>query len=112
MKYATMIFALAAATAVMTTGFAAADDALFAAPLEAGELENHRAKASQYHAQLGQLSEQAVLTDNEIGSAHTGNNALSHGAFSSANGVTSVIQNTGNHVIIQDAVVVNVTVSQ
>ena len=113
MKTRALLFCTAAATVLLFPVTGTADgDALFAEPLEAQEMDTHRGMSSQYHAQLGLLSGQAVLTDNEIGTAHTGDNNVSHGAFSDVHGITSVIQNSGNHVIIQDSTVLNVTVSQ
>ena len=114
MKTRNLLLCTAAATTLLLFPLAgAADgDALFAAPLDTEEMESHRGMSSQYHAQLGLLSGQAVLTDNEIGTAYTGDNSVSHGAFSDVHGITSVIQNSGNHVIIQDSTVLNVTVSQ
>jgi hypothetical protein len=38
----------------------------------------------------------------------TGDNAITGGAFSGASGIPSVIQNTGNNVLIQNGVIVNV----
>jgi hypothetical protein len=38
----------------------------------------------------------------------TGNNAITGDAFSSASGLPSVIQNSGNNVLIQNGVIVNV----
>jgi hypothetical protein len=38
----------------------------------------------------------------------TGNNAITGDAFSSASGIPSVIQNSGNNVLIQNGVIVNV----
>jgi hypothetical protein len=38
-----------------------------------------------------------------------GNNVISDGAFNNSSGIASVIQNSGNNVIIQDSTVVNVS---
>lgn len=101
------------ATLMLFSAPALADsESLFGTALDAEELDSHRGMSSQYHAQLGLLSGKAVLTDNEIGTAYTGDNQVSHGAFTDVHGITSVIQNSGNHVIIQDSTILNVTVSQ
>lgn len=42
----------------------------------------------------------------------TGNNAITGDAFSNASGLPSVIQNTGNNVLIQNGVIVNVEMKQ
>ncbi len=51
----------------------------------------------------------ANLTDNIVHSSTNGDNSISHGAFSEASGFATVIQNSGNHVIIQNATIVNMT---
>ncbi|MDD5330837.1 MAG: hypothetical protein PHX38_12615 [Sulfuricella sp.] len=51
----------------------------------------------------------ATLTDNQAISNITGSNLVSSGAFSSANGMNTVIQNSGNNVIIQNATILNLT---
>ncbi|GAM67949.1 hypothetical protein JCM19236_2104 [Vibrio sp. JCM 19236] len=38
-----------------------------------------------------------------------GNNVLSSGAFADSSGISNVIQNTGNNVLIQNSTVVNLT---
>lgn len=57
--------------------------------------------------QLSTAEQQANLTDNVIYSSVTGENAVSHGAFSGASGIATLIQNSGNQVIIQNALVLN-----
>ncbi|HYE35314.1 hypothetical protein [Methylocaldum sp.] len=53
----------------------------------------------------------ATLANNEaISSNSTTYNVIDGGAFTDAGGIISVIQNTGNNVIIQDSTVVNVTI--
>ncbi len=67
-------------------------------------------------AQSGQGARDVISTanlgDNVInasGSVINGNNILSDQAFSGASGIASVIQNSGNNVIIQNSTIVNVT---
>jgi hypothetical protein len=57
------------------------------------------------HANLG-----AVLTDNEANNSVTGYNIIDQGSFNDASGVFSIIQNTGNNVIIQDSTIITVTI--
>jgi hypothetical protein len=53
----------------------------------------------------------ATLEDNTLtGSTITGTNTVAGDAFTSANGFFTVIQNSGNQVIIQDSTIINVTV--
>lgn len=59
--------------------------------------------------QLTNAQLNANLNDNvAIGNA-TGNNFIDD-SFSRASGLFSIIQNTGNNVIIQDSIIVNVTI--
>ena len=51
-----------------------------------------------------------VVTDNYASNLTTGMNVISGGAFTGAAGSTTVIQNSGNGVLIQNATIVNVQV--
>lgn len=42
----------------------------------------------------------------------SGDNVISNGSLSGASGITNVIQNTGNNVLIQSATVVNLTLRE
>lgn len=55
------------------------------------------------HSQVG-----GTVEGNIVYSAVTGNNLVTDGAFSGAAGFTTVIQNSGNNVLIQDSTVINV----
>lgn len=52
----------------------------------------------------------ATLEDNTITGSVTGTNSVGGDAFTGANGFFTVIQNSGNQVIIQDSTIINVTV--
>ena len=52
----------------------------------------------------------AILTDNSASNNVTGSNSISQGSFSEAGGVFSIIQNTGNNVIIQDSTIITITI--
>lgn len=54
---------------------------------------------------------EAVLAQNSVANSITGNNVIDNHSFRDASGVFSVIQNTGNNVIIQDATIITVTIS-
>lgn len=60
--------------------------------------------------QLNNMNQDATLEDNQIQSSVSGSNSISNGAFSDLGGFATVIQNSGNHVIIQNATIVNLTV--
>jgi hypothetical protein len=51
-----------------------------------------------------------VVADNQAINLSTGNNSLTDGAFTGATGLATVIQNSGNNVLIQNATIVNVHV--
>lgn len=50
-----------------------------------------------------------ISSDNVATNTVSGNNILSLGAFADSSGISSVIQNTGNNVLIQNSTVVNLT---
>ena len=52
----------------------------------------------------------AKLFDNSAKDNVTGNNTITGGAFAGASGLATVIQNSGNNVIIQNGTVLNLTV--
>ena len=53
----------------------------------------------------------AVLTNNDANDSLTGYNIIDQGSFNDANGVFSIIQNTGNNVIIQESTIITITIS-
>lgn len=53
----------------------------------------------------------AKLFDNSAKDNVTGNNTITGGAFAGASGLATVIQNSGNNVIIQNGTVLNLTVN-
>ncbi|MYM63406.1 hypothetical protein [Pseudomaricurvus sp. HS19] len=62
--------------------------------------------------QLNKSEQNALLRDNHISDSVTGDNTISDNAFSGASGITSVIQNSGNGVVIQKSTMVNVIFQQ
>ncbi|CAM4259671.1 carbon storage regulator [Vibrio agarivorans] len=50
-----------------------------------------------------------LLADNVASNTVSGNNILSPGVFADSSGISNVIQNTGNNVLIQNSTVVNLT---
>jgi len=53
----------------------------------------------------------AELTNNQVTNSVTGLNIIDHSSFTGASGVFSIIQNTGNNVIIQDSTIITITIS-
>jgi hypothetical protein len=54
---------------------------------------------------------EAVLTNNDASDSVTGYNIIDQGSFNDASGIFSIIQNTGNNVIIQDSTIITITIS-
>lgn len=89
---------------------AGSDFAATAVPLD--ELAGARGGNALNLAQLSEISEQATLSNNSVTSSMTGGNLLSGGAFAGSTGFATVIQNTGNNVLIQDALILNISLVQ
>ena len=88
------------------------DDLLLSSSERASEdeLEKARGREGFDITALNNMNIQAVLTGNTANNNVTGMNIIDNGAFTNAGGMFSVIQNTGNNVIIQDSTIVNVTI--
>jgi hypothetical protein len=54
---------------------------------------------------------EAILAGNDASNSVTGSNSIDGGSFTDASGVFSIIQNTGNNVIIQDSTIITVTIN-
>lgn len=77
------------------------------------ELESNRGRADLDLAfQTNDSEQNALMQQNTLHSEGTGNNTISGNAFSGMSGIATVIQNTGNQVIIQDTTMVNVLINQ
>ena len=57
---------------------------------------------------LNDMKLKGVVAGNSATNVVTGNNALSDGALAGSAGLSTVIQNSGNNVLIQNATIVNV----
>ncbi|SFE15670.1 hypothetical protein [Nitrosomonas sp. Nm166] len=88
------------------------DDLLFLSSEKASidELEKARGREGFDITTINNMNVQATLTGNTANNNATGMNLIDNGAFTNASGMFSVIQNTGNNVIIQDSTIVNVTI--
>lgn len=63
--------------------------------------------------QFNDNQQTAVVSDNLLsGQVITGDNSLSDNAFGNMQGIATVIQNTGNQVVIQDSTQINVLINQ
>lgn len=74
------------------------------------ELDNARGREGIDMNVFNNMDMNAVLTGNTATNNVTGVNIIDNGSFAGAMGMFSVIQNSGNNVIIQDSTIVNVTV--
>ena len=97
----------------------AADPTVAHAPLSDHDLGLQRARGSsdtfnigEVNAQLSDIGQNANLDHNVAESNITGHNTVSNDAFAGATGFATVIQNSGNNVIIQNATIVNYSAHQ
>jgi len=74
------------------------------------ELDNARGREGVDMTTLNNMNVRATLSGNQANNTVNGYNIIDHGAFAQASGINSVIQNSGNNVIIQDSTIVNVTI--
>lgn len=83
------------------------------APVSAEELDTASGRQGiPIQWQVNDTDQNALLTDNVLsGNIVTGNNSISDHAFDHMNGVATVIQNSGNHVIIQDSTQINILIN-
>ncbi|MBS3964841.1 MAG: hypothetical protein KGZ80_10180 [Methylomonas sp.] len=74
------------------------------------ELDNERGKGDIDIVTLNNATAQALLKNSTSYNNITGNNIIDSSSFSGSSGLVSVIQNSGNNVIIQDSTIINVTI--
>ncbi len=96
-------------------GLAAADalafEQLLGTPVAAAALDEHRGMADTFLHQASTISEQGTVLGNVVESSPSGMNIIQDGALRDNHGLTTIIQNSGHHVIIQEATNINVTVN-
>ncbi len=108
-------FALCLCVAV-PGGVAAADPApempsVFSRLLPDTDLAAERGRDPRADTQVTNAITIHGTADNiSVNNAVTGNNGINGGAFAGAQGFPTVIQNTGNGVLIQNATIINVTI--
>ncbi|MBN7797479.1 hypothetical protein [Parahaliea mediterranea] len=86
---------------------------LFAvAAVSAGELDANRGREGldidELVMQLNDVRADASVANNVLNSQSTGGNLVEAGAFSNAAGLVFNVQNSGNHVVIQNTTLINV----
>jgi hypothetical protein len=81
---------------------------IFGSPAVLAEsLENFRGGADLY---LNDIKSDGIVRDNQASNLTTGGNWVSEGSFTGASGFPTVIQNSGNNVLIQNATIINLQV--
>lgn len=83
------------------------DDAVgkFGSPAVSDELLD--ASRGGADLELNKIRSDGVVRDNQAYNLTTGANLVTDGAFSAANGFSTVIQNSGNNVLIQNSTIIN-----
>jgi hypothetical protein len=61
--------------------------------------------------QMNENDQRAWLENNKLESGSTGNNVIETGALQGIEGISTVIQNTGNQVVIQESTLLNLTIT-
>jgi len=79
-----------------------------AAAIDSDALEAHRGGSEVTVINDNMLK--GVVSDNQAYNLTTGSNLVSESSFSGASGFATVIQNSGNNVLIQNSTIVNVQV--
>lgn len=90
-----------------------AEDLLGLAPMSAEQLESTSGRQGvPLQWQLNETEQNAMVTGNVMsGHSVTGDNMITDQAFSNMSGIATVIQNTGNQVVIQDSTQVNILIN-
>jgi hypothetical protein len=107
---------LAALILAAGPGNALADDSrvstgAFTRPLSDRVLAVERGGAGEAESQVWNIIDMNGRADNiSVNNAITGDNSIGGGSFSGSRGFPTVIQNSGNGVLIQNATIINVTV--
>lgn len=78
-------------------------------PLDSASLGAHRGGSEliQLHADSAL---DGIVGGNEASNVRTGGNLITAGSFAGASGLATVVQNSGNNVLIQNSTIVNVQV--
>lgn len=78
-------------------------------PVPSAQLDTQRGGTDPGPITINANMLNAKLFDNSATGNVTGNNTVTGGAFAGASGLATVIQNSGNNVIIQNGTVLNLT---
>lgn len=61
---------------------------------------------------LNEIHANGTISNNQAYNLTTGGNSIAGGAFSGANGLSTVVQNSGNNVLIQNSTIINIQFQQ
>ncbi|EMP55193.1 hypothetical protein MSNKSG1_12257 [Marinobacter santoriniensis NKSG1] len=91
-----------------------AEELLALTPMSSDQLEHSSGKQGlPVQWQLNDAEQNAMVGNNVLsGNVTTGDNRITDHAFQNMNGIATVIQNTGNQVVIQDSTQINVLINQ
>ncbi|RMJ04586.1 hypothetical protein DOQ08_01909 [Marinobacter litoralis] len=83
-------------------------------PLSSGQLaESSGRQGVPLQLQFNETDQMATVTGNRLsGNVVTGANSISEHAFDNMTGIATVIQNSGNQVVIQDSTQVNILINR
>lgn len=91
----------------------AVSEVAIATPFTSGAIDNAALAAHRGGAEVKVFNDNVldgVVSGNQAYNLSTGSNLVSEGSFSGASGLATVIQNSGNNVLIQNSTIVNVQV--
>ena len=106
------VFPLALMVLLAGTSVAHAGSLDLPEAVAAEALEDQRAMYNISSVQLGQMTSNAQVANTQMhGAFASGDNVLGAGAFDHAQGISTVIQNSGHNVVIQESLILNVNVA-
>lgn len=97
-----------------TTGYLSAEEWMDVTPLTVDQLADSSGRQGvPVQWQLNDNQQNGSVSDNLLsGNVITGDNNISDQAFGNMSGIATVIQNTGNQVVIQDSTQVNILINR
>lgn len=78
------------------------------AALDGGALDEYRGGSEVLMYEINKSD--GIVSDNQAYNLTTGNNLITEGSLAGASGFSTVIQNSGNNVLIQNSTIINLDV--
>lgn len=100
----------ASASALPETAVRAEASVFGSGAIELGALDVYRGGAENLTLELNKNQSTGTVTDNQAYNLTTGNNLITDGSLAGASGFSTVIQNSGNNVLIQNSTIINLQV--